>query len=174
MWSEAGLEGESVDRACLAFLTPGNDATPCQRRSAARILRPPATTRRHPANVAAPTCSTPARLMMWNGGLGALNNCAGAALTVARSRSLAVPAGGDASGRERAPIVWQQGPKDAASLCRHAPRSFPAFLRALTTCLLRAKSGQFEKSAQVRGFSPPQGEDRPHLSQRIGARPAMQ
>jgi hypothetical protein len=55
----------------------------------------------------------------------------------------------------------------------HAPLSFLA-LRALTTCSLRAKLGKFEKSAQVRGFSPPQGEETPQLTQRIGARPAMQ
>jgi hypothetical protein len=59
------------------------------------------------------------------------------------------------------------------SLCFHAPLSFLA-LFALTMSSLQAKSGKFERGAQVRGFSPPQGEDAPHKTQRIGARPAMQ
>jgi hypothetical protein len=43
-------------------------------------------------------------------------------------------------------------------------------LFALTMSSLRAKLGKFERVAQVRGFSPPQGEDAPHKTQRIGGR----
>jgi hypothetical protein len=71
MWSEADLRKESVDRARLAFLTPGNDAK-AGRSAALASSHPPAASERQtkqlPANVAACTCLTPARLVMWNGG----------------------------------------------------------------------------------------------------------
>jgi hypothetical protein len=101
--------------------------------------------------------------MMWNGRLGALNNCAGVALTVARSGSGQWQLLPTCPTVKALPLSANKGPFVAMH------RVFFLPFCALTTCSLRANSGAFKKSAQVRGFSPPQGEDRPNLSQRMGA-----